>query len=91
MPAGAVHLARNEVCPHQAFLYEERVLGLQFHLETTPEGVDELISNCSDELVSGRYIQDRTQLRATPAAFATINRTIQELLDRLETVAMQGS
>jgi GMP synthase (glutamine-hydrolysing) len=32
LPAGAVHLARSQLCPHQAFRYRNSV-ALQFHIE----------------------------------------------------------
>lgn len=91
LPGGAIHLARSEACTHQAFLYQERVIGLQFHLESTPEGVEDLITSCSNELAAGGpYIQTPDRLRATPAAFAAINQTMEALLDRLEPLAGQG-
>src|SRR5262249_47695751 len=33
LPEGAIHLARSQACRNQAFLYQDRVVGLQFHLE----------------------------------------------------------
>lgn len=33
IPKGAVHLARSRLCEGQAFRYEEKVYGLQYHLE----------------------------------------------------------
>jgi GMP synthase-like glutamine amidotransferase len=84
LPSGAMHIARSEACTHQAFVYEERVIGLQFHLESTPEGVEDLIQNCLEELVDGSYIQPPAQLRATPEAFSAINRTMQGLITRME-------
>ncbi len=33
VPASAIHLARSEQCPSQAFRYGDKVYGLQFHLE----------------------------------------------------------
>ena len=35
LPAGAVHLARSELCTHQAFRYGRAAYGLQFHVEMT--------------------------------------------------------
>jgi GMP synthase (glutamine-hydrolysing) len=37
LPAGAEWLAYSEACPHQAFRVGDKVYGLQFHLEVTPE------------------------------------------------------
>lgn len=84
LPAGAVHIARSEACANQAFVYDERVIGLQFHLESTPKGVAALIENCSGELVDGSYIQTPSQLMAHPKAFRIINTAMDELLSRIE-------
>ncbi|WP_028317535.1 type 1 glutamine amidotransferase [Desulfobulbus elongatus] len=84
IPAGAVHLATSEGCPSQAFLYDDRILGLQFHLESTPETVAAILAHCGDELVPGRYIQSEAQISAAgPAHFPAINRLLATLLDRL--------
>jgi GMP synthase-like glutamine amidotransferase len=37
LPEGAVHLARSEEVPHQAFRAGSRAYGVQFHLEVTGE------------------------------------------------------
>ena len=84
VPAGAIHLAASEGCASQAFLYDNRILGLQFHLESTPETVQALLANCRDELVPGRYIQTEAQIGAAePELFSGINRLLETLLDRL--------
>jgi GMP synthase-like glutamine amidotransferase len=84
IPAGAVHLARSEGCESQAFLFDERILGLQFHLESTPETVREMLQHCGDELVSGPFIQSDAQIKGSdPGLFATINHLLQTLLNRL--------
>ena len=39
LPAGAIHLAETDVCPHQAFHIGERLFGLQFHCELPGETI----------------------------------------------------
>jgi len=66
IPDGALPLAQSEACDHQGFLYRDRVLGLQFHIEMEQEAVKKIIAACGHELVSGPFIQDAdTILRET--------------------------
>ncbi len=84
VPAGAVHLAESEGCVSQAFMFDERILGLQFHLESTPQTVEAILAHCGDELVAAQYIQSEAEIRAAdPAHFATINHLLETLLSRL--------
>lgn len=83
IPAGAKHIARSAACENQAFIYNERIVGLQFHLETTPASAQQLIANCGDEIVPGRYIEDSKQMLADSGRFAAINDLMQALLARI--------
>jgi GMP synthase-like glutamine amidotransferase len=83
IPAGALHIARSAGCAHQAFVYDERVVGLQFHLEATRASAQQIIAHCADEMVEGQYIQSPHLILADASRFNAINRTMDEMLDRL--------
>ena len=84
LPAGAILLARSVACAHQAFLYKEKVLALQFHLETTPELVKLFIETGRDELVTAPYIQSPESILSTPVdLYRRGNELLEDLLNRL--------
>ena len=60
------------------------MIGLQCHLETTPDSLLALVKHCGDELVPAPYIQSKETLLATPAtSFARINQQMNEVLEYL--------
>ncbi|MBB5349106.1 type 1 glutamine amidotransferase [Desulfoprunum benzoelyticum] len=83
LPPGADHIARSAACAHQAFVYRERVVGLQFHLETTGDSARQLISRCGGEIVPGPCIQSAAAMTADPWRFARINGLMYGLLDNI--------
>lgn len=81
LPEGAIPLARSQVCEHQAFQLKQNVIGLQFHLEMTPDSTLAMVENCRHELIPGRYIQSQTELRAVPTLrYATSNELMGQVL-----------
>lgn len=90
IPAAAVHLARSEAFPHQAFALD-RTLALQFHLETRPDWVERIVNRDADQLVVGRTIQDAATIVAKAAAAYRANNLLMErLLDRWLSDAIGG-
>ena len=81
LPEGAVNLFRSEACENQAFLYEDRILGLQFHLEVTPEIVAELLEKSAQDLVPGPYVQEPDYIKGQPELYEFCHERLFRLLD----------
>src|ERR1039458_766233 len=89
LPVGADWLASRVGCAHQAFAFGERVVGLQFHLETTPSGVAALIEHCGNELTEGRFVQRAARIIEERAHFRMNQQVLKTLLDQLAAKAFQ--
>ncbi len=85
LPAGGRRLASSTVCENQAFVYGSRVIGLQFHLEITPIGVEELVQHCGEELASGgEFVHGRRERAGAPALlYASSNALMEAVLQYL--------
>jgi len=63
IPDGAVHLFTGSGCKNQGFLYGEKVLALQFHLEITGQIIRNLIEDSPDETAKvSEYVQSIPQI-----------------------------
>ena len=83
LPEGATHLYSSAGCRQQAFIHGDRVIGLQFHLETTAGSAASLLEHCRHELVSGPWIQKTEDIAAGIQRHPGINRTLNAILDYL--------
>jgi GMP synthase (glutamine-hydrolysing) len=84
LPVGAVQLARSHACDQQGFVFGRRVVGLQFHLEMTPQGLERLIRHCRAEIDGGPYVQQPTAMLAESARFTAANTAMDRLLETLD-------
>lgn len=83
IPDGAVRLASSEATENQAFVYKDKVLALQFHLETIEESLLSLYENAYDEIEDAPFIQTLEQMRPFFPALGNANRLMFALLKRL--------
>lgn len=88
LPPGARRLASSDACLNQAFQLGTNVVGVQFHLETTADSLDAIVSAGRDELVEARYVQSEATIRAVrPDVYAGTNALMSELLNHVTRAA----
>lgn len=83
IPPGAIHIASSAACANQAFEFDGRVVGLQFHLETSLASISQLAGNCGDELVEGKFIQTEAEILGGKGHVAEGNRLMEMLLEKM--------
>jgi GMP synthase-like glutamine amidotransferase len=85
MPPGAAHTASSEAVPHQALAYDGgRVVGLQFHLEETPESLAELVAACGADLPApGPWVSTAEELLSPNAPYDACAELLFGLLDSM--------
>jgi len=88
VPEGAQAVGSSAACPNQGFVYDNRVVGFQFHLETTPESAAALIEKCGDELDASlweqnRYVQSAQTMLEDKLRFTRLNSLMYQVLDKL--------
>ena len=81
LPEQATRIASSQACQNQAFQIGKHVIGLQFHLETTPQSAQDISTHCADELVEGKYIQSAEEILAAPKErYDAINTLMTDIL-----------
>jgi GMP synthase (glutamine-hydrolysing) len=80
IPEGAVLLAASEGCPYQAFRYNDRVYGFQFHMEITQENAKIMCQHCPDDLKPSKFTQSKEDLLNSD--FDSVNQKMNIILDR---------
>ena len=88
LPAGAIRIAASKACRNQGFVYRGRIIGLQFHLETTLNGIQQLIEHCGSEITAAPYIQTPEVMLSDVNRFQVINDLMYKLLDYQESLTL---
>jgi GMP synthase (glutamine-hydrolysing) len=89
LPLGAVHLARSEHCKHQAFRYGPSAYGFQFHIEMTPEMIDQWLEEPGNrcDLAGLDYIDETTIRAQTPTRLPAMRALAGRVLPRFARLA----
>ena len=83
IPKDSLSIGSSKACANQGFLYGDKVLGLQFHLEFSTPSVQRLVTNCAHELDGGDWVQSAEEMLASPVRFDAGHKKIDVLLDYL--------
>lgn len=62
LPAGATHLFKTDACTNQGFIFDNRVIALQFHVEATEDLITGMLTHAGGELQPAAYIQTNEQI-----------------------------
>ena len=84
IPVGAEHILKSEGCNNQAFIFNERVIGLQFHLEFTERLLNALIRKSRRDLKKDKFVQTEEEILQKIELLKTTNNLMLNLLDKLE-------
>lgn len=83
IPEGAERIFESEACENQGFLYNEKVLALQFHLEMKKENLDDIIENCGDELIKTTdYVQSKQEILHSINNLDMTNKIMSSILNK---------
>lgn len=83
LPENAIHLAYSKGCKNQAYVYKDKVLALQFHLEPTWDLLLEMIEGGRDELTTGKYVQTEKEILKNKQLIESNTKILFALLNRL--------
>jgi len=83
LPENAIHLAFSAGCKNQAYIYNDKALALQFHLEPTLYSLKQMIENGRKELMSGKYVQTEKEILINKQLIESNRKILFKLLDRL--------
>lgn len=83
LPENSMRLFQSEICPNQAFAYEDRILALQFHMESTTDSIQKLIRHASEDIKPGPFVQSPEEmLNGAKQNEAILQNHCDRLLDR---------
>jgi GMP synthase-like glutamine amidotransferase len=82
IPSPAENLLDSEANSNQAFIYNEKVIGLQFHLEVTEESLSQMLHHGSSELSDAPFVNSMDRILADSGHISESNSIMAKILQR---------
>lgn len=86
LPQHTFRTVQNQAYSNQAFVFRDRVIGLQFHLEMNTESIRLLIENCGNELIEEKYIQTSKSKLLNIEYIRVTYTLLQKLLNNIQKI-----
>jgi GMP synthase-like glutamine amidotransferase len=83
LPDGSIRFGSTKACLNQGFIYEDHVIGIQFHPECRQEEVRMLIEQSRYECIGGMYVQSPDAILATQNHFTSMHAFLNQILDNI--------
>ena len=80
IPDGATHWLRSEGCDHQGYVIDNRIFGLQFHLEATEKTVNTFMAVSRLWRQDARFVQTEQEIIAGASKYLSGQRAVLEKL-----------
>ena len=84
IPDGCTKVAESEGCANQAFEYEGRLIGLQFHIEPSNESLKRVIKCCGDKIGKGKYVQSADEILNDKSKVGELESVMTLLMEGIE-------
>ena len=72
LPPDAIQLFKSQACDQQGFIYNNQVLGLQFHMEVKTDLLENMTEHEKSELIKSTYIQTEQEINELSKTWLTI-------------------
>ena len=84
-------MAQSLNCANQGFVWQDRVVGLQFHLESTEESLAAIMGNCPGDMAqAGPCVQAESEIKDRLELLKPMHGLLFGLMDRLAAKAESG-
>jgi GMP synthase-like glutamine amidotransferase len=74
VPKACISFYKSEITRSQAFIYQDRVLAIQFHMEMNRESGSLLCGYCRDELDGSEYVMSENEIMEGFSVFGDSNK-----------------